>query len=87
VLQELAEEMKPAALLKIAKQYTNTAAIQRLGYILDNVVSAEKLSDALCKVLNERTFFPVPLSPQKGKRGETNSKWKVIKNIEIESDL
>jgi predicted transcriptional regulator of viral defense system len=34
VLQELSEEMKPSLLLKIAKQYSNTAAIQRLGYIL-----------------------------------------------------
>jgi predicted transcriptional regulator of viral defense system len=87
VLQELAEEMKPAALLKIAKQYANTAAIQRLGYILDRKISAEKLSDSLWKVLNERTCFPIPLSPQKGKKGETDSKWKVIKNMEIESDL
>jgi predicted transcriptional regulator of viral defense system len=87
VLQELSEEMKPAPLLKIAKQYSNTAAIQRLGYILDNVVSSEKLSDALWKALNERTFFPVPLSPQKEKKGEPDSKWKIIKNMDIESDL
>jgi len=87
VLQELSEEMKPSLLLKIAKQYPNTAAIQRLGYILDTVVSSEKLSDALWKVLNERNFFPVPLSPQKAKKGETDNKWKVIKNMEIESDL
>jgi len=87
ILQELSEEMKPSLLLKIAKQYPNTAAIQRLGYILDTVVSAEKLSDALWKALNERNFFPVPLSPQKAKKGEADSKWKIIKNMEIESDL
>jgi predicted transcriptional regulator of viral defense system len=87
VLQELSEEMKPALLLKIAKQYPNTAAIQRLGYILDAVISEEKLSDALLKALNERTCFPVPLSPQKEKKGETDSKWKIIKNMKIESDL
>lgn len=87
VLQELAETMKPASLLKIAKQYGNTAAIQRLGYILDREISSEKLSDALWKALNERTYFPIPLSPQKEKRGEPDSKWKVIKNMEIESDL
>jgi len=87
VLQELSEEMKPAPLLKIAKQYSNTAAIQRLGYILDEVVSAEKLSDAMWKALSERVCFPVPLSPKKEKKGETDNKWKVIKNMEIESDL
>jgi predicted transcriptional regulator of viral defense system len=87
VLQELSEEMKPSLLLKIAKQYPNTAAIQRLGYILDNIVSAEKLSDTLWKALKERTIFPVSLSPQKEKQGETDNKWKIIKNMEIESDL
>ncbi|MGV8093212.1 MAG: type IV toxin-antitoxin system AbiEi family antitoxin [Mangrovibacterium sp.] len=87
ILQELSEEMEPSPLLKIAKLYPNTAAIQRLGYILDKVVSSEKLSGALWKVLNERTYFPVPLSPQKEKRGETDSKWKIIQNMEIEGDL
>jgi len=37
--------------------------------------------------LDERKYYPVPLSSQKEKRGETDSKWKVIKNMEIESDL
>jgi predicted transcriptional regulator of viral defense system len=58
-----------------------------LGYILERELSAEKLSDSLWKVLNERTFFPVPLSPQKEKKGETDGKWKIIRNMEIESDL
>jgi predicted transcriptional regulator of viral defense system len=87
VLQELSEEMLPALLRKIAMQYPNTAAIQRLGYILERIVANEKLSDVLLKVLNERTLYPVPLSPQKEKKGETDSKWKVIKNMDIESDL
>ena len=87
VLQELSEEMKPLLLLKIARRFPNTAAIQRLGYILDTIVSTEKLSDALWKALSERNCFPVPLSPQKEKKGETNSRWKIIKNMEIESDL
>ena len=87
ILHELAEAMKPASLLKIAKQYPNTAALQRLGYILEKEISVKKLSDSLWKALNERTSFPVPLSPQKEKKGETDSKWKIIKNMEIESDL
>jgi len=87
ILQELSEVMKPTNLAKTAKQFPNTAAIQRLGYILENEVGAEKLSDALYKILIERQFFTIPLSPQKEKTGETDSKWKVIKNMEIESDL
>ena len=87
ILQELSEEMKPSFLSKIAKQYPNTAAIQRLGYVLDTEVSAEKLSTALWQVLQKRDFFPIPLSPQKAKKGETSNKWKVIQNMVIESDL
>jgi predicted transcriptional regulator of viral defense system len=87
VLQELVQNIKPTTLAKMAKQYTSTTAIQRLGYILDGVLSEEKLAQALWKVLDERKYYPVPLSTQKGKRGETDIKWKVIKNMEIESDL
>lgn len=87
VLQELVQEIKPAVLLKVATQYANTAAIQRLGFILDKVLDEEKLSEPLLKILGERKYFPVPLSPQKERRGETDVKWKVIKNMEIESDL
>lgn len=87
ILQELTEAMKPANIAKIAKQFSNTAAIQRLGFILENEVGAEKLSDALYKILIERHFFVIPLSPQKEKKGEINSKWKIIINTEIESDL
>ncbi|HCC52499.1 MAG TPA: hypothetical protein DEQ30_10945, partial [Porphyromonadaceae bacterium] len=43
ILQELSEEMKPSILLKIAKQFPNTAAIQRLGYILETEINEEKL--------------------------------------------
>ena len=87
ILQELSEVMKPIKLAKAAKQFPNTAAIQRLGYILESEIGAEKLSDGLYKVLIERQFFAIPLSPQKEKIGEMDSKWKIIKNMEIESDL
>ena len=87
ILQELVEEMKVANLIKIAKQYTNNAAIQRLGYILENVLLQHKLADHLWKILDQRNYFPVSLSAQKEKKGESNNKWKVIKNMEIESDL
>ncbi len=87
VLQELTDEMKATALVKIAKQYTNTAAIQRLGYVLEIELLQQKLADNLWKVLNLRNYFPIPLSPQKEKKGDSDNRWKVIKNMEIESDL
>jgi predicted transcriptional regulator of viral defense system len=87
ILEELTEVIKPSALLKIAKLYPNTAAVQRLGYILENMGADDKLISAVEKALDGQTLFPVPLSPQKGKVGIIDDKWKVIINMEIESDL
>lgn len=87
ILQELTQEMKPASLTKTVKQYSTTASLQRLGYVLDLLLGMEKLAESVWKVLKERKYFLVPLSTQKSKKGEKNSKWKVIKNIEIESEI
>jgi predicted transcriptional regulator of viral defense system len=87
VLVELAQAMKASALSQTAKRYPTTTVIQRLGYILDKTLGEEKLSDTLLKILNERNVSPVLLVTQKEKQGELDEIWKVIKNIEIESDL
>ncbi|MDR2038002.1 MAG: type IV toxin-antitoxin system AbiEi family antitoxin [Bacteroidales bacterium] len=87
VLQELASTMKVSALSKTAKKYSHTPVIQRLGYILDKILGEEKLAEALLKVLNDRNVVPVLLSTQKERKGETDTMWKVVKNMEIESDL
>ncbi len=87
VLMELAQEMKIRALTRIAKQYSNTAAIQRLGFIFEKVLSEEKLAEPLLKILKGRNCFTVPLSSLKEKKGEIDSKWKIIVNMEIEIDL
>ena len=86
VLQELTEEMKSSNLSKALKQCKNTAAIQRIGYVLE-LLQEDKLANTVWKILKERTFYPVPLSPQKEKKGDIDSQWKIIKNMEIESDL
>ena len=87
VLQELYEEMRPSRLSKIAKLIDNKTNIQRLGYILDTVVKNEKLANSLNKVLSKTSFSPAPLSPQKGRKGQIDNKWKIIINMQIESDL
>lgn len=88
ILKELVVEMKPSVLLKVAKRYPQTAAIQRLGFVLDKEIQDQKLVQPLFDLLKERRHFPVLLSPDKRKKeGDTDAKWKVIKNIEIESDL
>lgn len=87
ILQELAEEMKVANLIKTAKNYSQTTSIQRLGYLLDKELSNTKLSDPLFKILNDRKCIAVPLSTEKNKEGVVDGKWKIIKNIKVESDL
>jgi predicted transcriptional regulator of viral defense system len=87
VLQELAQSMKVSSLSRTAKRYPSTSVIQRLGYILEKVLGEEKLAEALQKALSNRKITPVLLSTQKEKRGEMDKTWKVIKNMEIESDL
>ncbi len=87
ILQELAQEMKTTTLHRTAKRYINTPVIQRLGYLFDKVLGEEKLSDSLLKILNDRNLSPILLSTQKERQGELDQKWKVIKNIKIESDL
>ncbi len=88
IIQELAEEIKPAKLAKTAKRCKKTADIQRLGYLIDKELGFDKLAYSLYRVLKERNYFAVPLSViKKTSTGEANHKWKIIKNIELESDL
>lgn len=87
ILHELAGEIKSRSLMDIASQFTNNAAIQRLGYILEKEVVNDKLADSLWKVLEKRKFSAIPLSPKKEKIGRSCNRWRVIENMEIESDL
>jgi predicted transcriptional regulator of viral defense system len=87
ILKELMAEINPAELTKTAKRYPQAVAIQKLGYLLDREIGNEKLANALCKVLNGKTIFPVALSNKKNKKSAIDEKWKLIKNVQIESDL
>jgi predicted transcriptional regulator of viral defense system len=87
ILHELSEKMKAGNLTKIAKQYNNTASIQRLGYILEIELLQQKLADSLWKVLMQRNFSTILLSTNKEKKDYADNRWKVIKNVQIEDDL
>lgn len=87
VLQELHEEMNVNNLLKAAKQYPQTAAIQRLGYLLDRELKMEKLAAPLLKVLVDRKCYFSPLVASKVKKGASDIKWKIIVNSIVEGDL
>jgi predicted transcriptional regulator of viral defense system len=87
VLQELYEEINSINLSKTAKQYPQTVAIQRLGYLLDRKMNTEKLVSPLLKVLKDRKYYFTPLVPGKANKGVPDTKWKIIVNSEVEGDL
>lgn len=87
ILKELIEEMKPSILTRTAKKYSQTAAVQRLGYLLEYELGNEKLSQAIYQTIADKKGTNIPLMPGKNKKGNTNTKWRIINNINIESDL
>ena len=87
ILKELIQEIKPAALLKTAKNYPQAAAAQRLGYLLEYELKNEKLSQVIYQTIADKKGTNIPLMPGKNKKGTTNTKWRIINNIKIENDL
>lgn len=87
IIQELMAEIKISNLAKTAKYYPQVSAIQRLGYLLDKELDNKKLAEPLMKIAIERKHQLVPLALNKTKKGTVDEKWKVIQNIQIESDL
>lgn len=87
IISELAEKMKPSILAQTARRFPVTATIQRLGYLLDTGLSNEKMASVLEKVLARRKAHTVPLSISKDRRGKISSRWKIIQNMEVESEL
>ncbi|WP_257669178.1 type IV toxin-antitoxin system AbiEi family antitoxin domain-containing protein [Parapedobacter tibetensis] len=86
IIIELVEKFKINSLLQTAKRYPQIAAIQRLGFLLDKL-GEEKLAEALYRVLEGQRYYLTPLSPNKGKEGDSDNRWKIIVNTELEADL
>jgi predicted transcriptional regulator of viral defense system len=87
ILEELSGQMKPAILNQTVRRYPQVTAVQRLGYLLGNELQQTQLAAPLLKYIHEKKVLQIPLSTTKSKGGDLNDKWKVIKNIELESDL
>lgn len=86
IIKELSETIKINRLKK-AVRVAQTATIQRLGYILDKVLTHNTFSRVLQKELLTRNVFPTPLVKGYHKKGSTDPFWKVIENTDIEPDL
>ena len=88
VLEELGESISADKLLDLAKRYSPVTAVQRLGFLLEEILSFRDLSDPIKDYLQTLNYFPVLLRPQKEKAEMiTGNDWKVVHNVEIETDL
>jgi len=85
VLKELASELNPVKLAEVAKNYNQITAIQRLGFLLDEL-QEHRLTEQLFKELEIKKYFPIPLSLNKQKEGTVDNRWKVIPNIQIDKE-
>jgi len=90
VLAELDVSIQPNAFDKNLLHHVPVTALQRLGYILDNVLGNQSLANALYQTLEKNKFplFRIPLKTSAPSKGfAADEKWKVIVNTTIEIDL
>lgn len=88
VLEELCDTIDADKLLDLVKRYSPITAVQRLGFLLDEVLNMRDLSDPIKEYLKTVNYFPILLRPQQEKPEMiTGNDWKVVQNLEIETDL
>jgi predicted transcriptional regulator of viral defense system len=89
VIEELKEMIQADQLVETARQYEEVAVVQRLGYLLECVLEDHSLSDALYNYLESVGHYPILLRPQRKKPESmvTGNKWKIVPNVEIETDI
>ncbi|MBD3638049.1 MAG: hypothetical protein HUJ25_11910 [Crocinitomicaceae bacterium] len=87
-IEELAEQITKEDVKDLTKWYPYKSTLQRLGFILDELEVPSYLPNTIFDRLQKEPFYPVLLTTKKGvKAGSTGNRWKVDKNIELESDL
>lgn len=93
VFSELIEELDPVKLISLAKDTNAEYQLQRIGYILDNVdvmdeQNAETIINTLAQHVKQKKPNYLPLASEVSPVGYARcKKWRVIENLEIESDL
>ncbi len=87
-LEELAEEMHEIDMKELTSWYPHKSTIQRAGFLLEELIGENTLTDIIYEKLKLQPCFPVLLSPKKSQKpGAVDNKWKVDVNIKLESDL
>lgn len=96
VLYELIDSIDADNLVALAKQTNGKGWVQRLGYILEQLDSDDdksakhkaKVIDKLAKYLAKQELTYLKLTPELPSKGcSRDSKWKIIENTTVESDL
>lgn len=88
VLEELIEEIKVSDLKDLLTWYPHKSALQRFGFLLEELQADEILTSILFEYIDSNKFYPVLLTPKSNQKpGAVDNKWKVDVNIKLESDL
>jgi predicted transcriptional regulator of viral defense system len=89
VLYELIEVIQQKDFNKELLDHVHVAVLQRLGYMLEYVLSNQLLADVLYECLdnNQMALYRTRLHREKGVKGfSSNNRWKVIVNFIVEID-
>ena len=87
VLTELMEVVDVNKIIDVVP-YTTTPALQRMGYLLENVLFEQEKADTLYSILRESktALKSVPLSTEQPLTSAERNRWRVNPNINIEID-
>ncbi len=89
VINELLETIKPKDISGELINYASVTSLQRLGYILNEILNGNELAEKINKQCKKagKTFYLIPLKASGKKRKDLiNDKWKLMINEEIEID-
>ena len=88
ILEELAEVVELSDVKELLTWYNNKSALQRMGYLVEELDWNDQIVEVIFEALKEHAFFPTLLSPStENKAGSAGNRWKVDANVELESDL
>jgi len=88
VVEELSEELTESDLAELLNWYPNKSALQRFGFLLEELGVCEELQELIFHNLQTTNFFPILLIPKfNEKAGAVKNKWKVAVNTKLESDI
>lgn len=90
VITELAGNIKPKDINEVLINYASVASLQRLGYILDEILNRNELAAKIFRQCKKtaKTFYLIPLKASGKKQKElVNEKWRLMINAKIETDL